>query len=244
MVVACWLYLIDMVAMMHRMAERDAMALANVLLAAKHKEWSQSYFFHMLLMWIIMMIAMMVPTAVRTLMIFSRITTQYSKPAVTYTYCFLAGYIAVWTGFSLIATLLQWQLDQLGLLSPVMSLSSKPFTAVLLIIAGIYQCSALKNACLKQCQSPMAFISEHFKPGPGGSFTMGLQHGGYCLGCCWILMLLLFLAGVMNLIWIILITMFVLLEKMLPLVLPRFSPYGGYVTGFTLIIAGVAVWLL
>jgi predicted metal-binding membrane protein len=150
------------------------------------------------------------------------------------TFVFVAGYIAIWCVFSVAATSAQWGLEQAALLSPMMVSSSTELGATILIAAGIYQLTPFKNACLQHCRAPADFFYEHFRAGLYGAFRMGLLHGAYCLGCCWILMGLLFLGGVMNLMWIALIAIFLLLEKILPL-----GDLGGRIAGGIMIVIGV-----
>jgi predicted metal-binding membrane protein len=180
--------------------------------------WMLNDFIMMFLMWVIMMIGMMVPSAMRTVLIYSRIVhkAQASGRSIAPTYFFVSGYIVIWCFFSIAATLLQWQLESLALVSPMMVVTSSYLGAGLLICAGLYQLTPLKDVCLKHCQSPTEFITRNYKKGTYGAFLLGLKHGTYCLGCCWVLMLLLFVGGVMNLIWILAISLFVLLEKLLP----------------------------
>jgi predicted metal-binding membrane protein len=131
-------------------------------------------------------------------------------------YAFAAGYLAIWTLFSLLATALQRVLVAALVLSPMMEVQNRAWAGGLLVLAGIYQFTAAKRACLTACRSPVEFITRHWKPGRSGAFRMGLEHGLYCLGCCWALMLLLFVGGVMNLIWIAALTLFVAIEKLAP----------------------------
>jgi predicted metal-binding membrane protein len=180
--------------------------------------WTPTDFIMIFLMWVIMMIGMMVPSAMRTVLIYSRIVSKAraSGRSIAPTHLFVSGYIVIWSFFSLVATILQWQLESLALLSPMMVSTSSYLGATLLICAGIYQLTPLKDECLKHCQSPTQFITNNYKKGALGAFQMGLKHGAYCLGCCWVLMGLLFIGGVMNLVWILLISLFVLLEKLMP----------------------------
>lgn len=200
----CWLLLIDMAG--------DMTGSMGV------NPWSGSYFAMMLYMWIVMMIGMMAPTAVRSILIFTQISAKSVARGRPYIagYWFAFGYVLVWAGYSAAATLLQWFLDHLTLLSPAMVASSPVLGALLLIGAGVWQFSSLKNTCLKHCRSPLLYLSANFRPGVGGAIHLGVRHGMYCLGCCWVLMGLLFVGGVMNLIWIALIAGFVLVEKLLP----------------------------
>lgn len=126
------------------------------------------------------------------------------------------GYIAVWAGFSVAAVVLQYGLDKAKLLSPMMETTSVALAGALLILAGLYQWTPLKQTCLRHCRSPLEFIMTQWRGGPRGAFAMGLRHGAFCLGCCWVLMLLLFVGGVMNFVWIAGIAAFVLVEKTAP----------------------------
>jgi predicted metal-binding membrane protein len=166
-------------------------------------------------MWAVMMVAMMVPTAVPMTLLYAAVArkaaAQHSPVAPAFV--FVAGYAAMWAIFSLIATVAQWRLDQAALLSPMMVSRSAGLGAVLLITAGVYQLTPLKNACLRSCRAPAYFLSRHWRNGSLGAFRMGVRLGGFCLGCCWILMALLFVGGVMNLLWIAAIAVFVLLER-------------------------------
>ena len=164
-------------------------------------------------MWWVMMVAMMVPAAAPTILLYARVhrhsSTPHPAPAIA---SFLAGYLACWLGFALIAAGLH-----LWLLSPMsMALADRRAAGAVLIAAGIYQVSPLKDACLNQCRSPAQFLSRHYRPGPSGAFRLGLLHGAYCIGCCWLLMALLFVGGVMNLLWVAGLTLLVAAEKMLP----------------------------
>ena len=199
--------------------------------------WLSSDFFMMFLMWAIMMVAMMLPTALRAILIYARIAARGRKDEslVAPVYFFSGGYIAVWTLFSIGATLMQWGLQSAALLSPMMVSSSVGLGAALLIAAGIYQFTPLKDACLKHCQSPIMYLAANYKKGYALAFQLGLKHGSYCLGCCWVLMGLLFLGGVMNLLWILAITLFVLAEKLLPPTL-----HGTRLSGITMILVGIA----
>ena len=146
---------------------------------------------------------------------------------------FALGYVLMWAAFSALATGAQWGLERSGLLSTMMVGTSTVFGAVLLIAAGVWQFTPIKYACLQHCRSPLGFLSHHWRSGPGGAFRMGLMHGGYCLGCCWFLMALLFYGGVMNLYWIIGLALFVLVEKLLPQ-----GARIGRLTGAVLIVWG------
>ena len=210
-VLLAWFYL-------YRLYENmpDMQTMTNMPMGIK--PWTLLDFSMMLLMWVIMMIGMMVPTAMRSVMIYSQIVSKArsSGKSVASTYYFVSGYIVVWSLFSIAATVLQWFLESRALVSPMMVSTSSYLGAGLLISAGIYQLTPLKEVCLKHCQSPAEFIANNYKKGALGAFQIGFNHGAYCLGCCWVIMGLLFVGGVMNLLWILAISLFVLLEKLLP----------------------------
>jgi predicted metal-binding membrane protein len=203
--------------------------------------WDARYFLLIFLMWAVMMIGMMLPSAAPTTLLFATVLRK-SDPQnapVARTYAFAAGYVLVWTAFSLAATLLQWLLARAALLSPMMTITSSTLGALVLMAAGVYQWTPLKQACLTHCRAPADFISRHWRPGVAGALRMGASHGAYCVGCCWVLMLLLFFGGVMSLTWIAAITVFVLLEKLAPR-----GVQGGRLSGVLLMLAGVVVLFL
>jgi predicted metal-binding membrane protein len=162
-------------------------------------------------MWWVMMVAMMVPAAAPTVLLYARSAEQPQSGA------FLAGYLLCWLGFSIAAVALHLALEASGHLAAMeMVLSSKWLAGGVLIAAGLYQFTPLKGACLAHCRSPAHWLSRNYRPGAVGALRMGLSHGAYCLGCCWMLMLLLFVVGVMNLAWIAALTLLVASEKLLP----------------------------
>lgn len=181
-------------------------------------EWDVHYFWMMTLMWIIMMIGMMLPSAIPMIMIYVNVVKKADnhEAQLISIAVFVCGYIVIWIAFSLLATIAQWSLNQAALISSMMVINNTSLSAALLIAAGVYQWMPIKESCLDQCRSPVHFISTHWKPGILGAFNMGLKHGMFCQGCCWLLMCLLFVGGVMNLLWIAIITLFVLIEKILP----------------------------
>ncbi len=187
-------------------------------------------------MWSVMMAAMMVPSASPLMLLFAKLNRQRREreDPVVPAAVFLLGYLLVWTGFSALATLAQWGLHSAALLSPMMVSTSSVMGGVLLLAAGIFQWTPLKNACLIHCRSPLAFLMSEWRDGKRGALLMGVKHGSYCVGCCWILMALLFVAGVMNLLWVASITAFVLIEK----VVPR-GELVGRVAGGVLSLAGI-----
>jgi predicted metal-binding membrane protein len=165
------------------------------------------------IMWWVMMVAMMVPAAAPTILLYAHVHRHSNGlEAAPPTTAFLGGYLACWLGFALLAAALQsW------LISPMSSaLASHGAAGSLLVVAGVYQLSPFKDACLSRCRLPAMFLSRHYRPGPLGAFRLGVLHGAYCVGCCWLLMALLFVGGVMNLIWVAGLTILVAAEKLLP----------------------------
>lgn len=168
-------------------------------------------------MWGAMMVAMMSPSAAPTILLYGRVHRNAAGASQPPTAAFLAGYLACWIGFALVAAALQLALERAALASPAtMALHGRPAAAALLIAAGIYQLSPLKDACLGRCRSPADFLARNYRPGASGALRVGLLHGAYCVGCCWMLMALLFVGGVMNLVWIAALTLLVAAEKLLP----------------------------
>ena len=180
--------------------------------------WSISMAISMFLMWWLMMIAMMTPSAAPTLLLFHNLKKIGSegKKALSYTYLFLFGYLIIWAIFSLIACIIHKFFDTSSITdAAMMQLKSVQFSGILLITAGVYQFTPLKNACLEKCRTPIDFLSSNNRKGAKGSFIMGAHHGLFCLGCCWALMALLFVGGVMNLFWITGLALYVLIEKII-----------------------------
>ncbi|HWI92747.1 MAG TPA: DUF2182 domain-containing protein [Flavisolibacter sp.] len=178
-------------------------------------QWTVTDFVLLFLMWAVMMVAMMLPSVTPLILIFvavNRQRKQVHSPFVSSAYL-LTGYLLVWTVFSLLATLLQWLLQRLSLLNPEMETTNKVLSGMILLGAGLFQFTSLKQKCLSNCQTPILFIHQHWRDGKAGALRMGVKNGTYCLGCCWILMVLLFVSGIMNLLWIALIAIFVLIEK-------------------------------
>ena len=180
--------------------------------------WSAADWLAMFLMWAIMMVGMMLPSAAPMILLYDRVRERQEArgASLAATGVFALGYLAAWGLFSLVATSAQWALERVALLSPMMASASPWLGGGLLIAAGLYQWTPLKHACLVHCRSPIAFLAHHWRPGRWGAFMMGLHHGLYCIGCCWVLMALLFVFGVMNLLWIAALALFVLLEKVVP----------------------------
>lgn len=195
---------------------------------------------HLLLlwgMWAVMMAAMMLPSAAPLLLLTGRAAGTGARGGARELYALAGGYLTVWSLFSVGATALQWALARLFILSPMMEVTSPTAAGVLLLIAGIYQWTPLKRVCLATCQSPASFLMRRWRGGVAGAFRMGIEHGTYCVGCCWALMLLLFAGGVMNLTVIVALTAFVVLEKLVPR-----GELVAKTTGALLVLAGA--WTL
>lgn len=181
-------------------------------------QWDTATLLPLFLMWAEMMVAMMLPSATPMILTFAKVQRnrrEQERPFVA-TGIFVLGYLVVWTGFSAIAALMQWILHAKALLSPMMVGTSPLLGGGLLIAAGIFQWTPFKNACLTGCCSPLKFLMADWREGKCGALIMGLRHGVHCMGCCWFLMLLLFVMGVMNVWWIAAITVLVLIEKVVP----------------------------
>jgi len=167
------------------------------------------------MMWAVMMVAMMLPGAAPMILTYARIAGSSEGASAAGPWAFAGGYVVIWTMFSAAATVTQSALQHFAIISN--GLSTAPIvSAAILVGAGVYQLTPLKQACLGHCQSPVAFFMTHWRAGTAGAFRMGLAHGTYCVGCCWMLMALLFAVGVMNLAWVAALSAFVLLEKLTP----------------------------
>jgi len=182
--------------------------------------WTTTEFAFVFGMWAVMMIGMMTPSVAPMLLIYARVgreAAHQGKPLAASAY-FAAGYLLTWIGFALVATSAQWALERAALLTPMMAGASDILGGVVLIAAGLYQWTPLKHACLRQCQAPWWFIQRRggFRPDARGALALGVRHGSYCIGCCWALMALLFVGGVMNVLWIAAIAILVLAEKVIP----------------------------
>ena len=200
------------------------------------------YFMLMFFMWWIMMIAMMLPSAAPMVLLHAAILRKSAKGKAEYappwsTACFTGGYLVAWAGFSIVAAALQWLFQKTGILSPMMMMNSTNalFAAGLLLFAGFYQLTPVKQACLRHCRGPIQFLTQHWRAGSMGALRMGLNHGAYCLGCCWGLMAILFFGGIMNLYWIVGLALVVLLEKIISI-----GRQFSLVTGSLFLIWGAA----
>ena len=172
---------------------------------------TQPSFAAVVVMWWLMMAAMMLPSASPAVLLYARVRSMRGDETIARTWIFLAGYLAVWLLFSFAAASAQRLLT-----APAMALDNRFAEAAVLIAVGLYQISRLKSACLRQCRSPAEFISSHWRPGPLGAVRLGILHGVVCVGCCWMLMGLLFVGGVMSLWWIVGLTVLVGVEKLVP----------------------------
>jgi predicted metal-binding membrane protein len=190
------------------------------LMMPAYAPWTAMEFAFVFVMWAVMMIGMMTPSAAPMILIYARVgrqAAQQGRPLAASAY-FVAGYLVAWIGFALVASLTQWALERSALLTPTMVGASDVFGGAVLIGAGVYQWTPLKDVCLRQCQAPWLFIQRHggFRSDVPGALALGARHGAYCIGCCWALMALLFVGGVMNVLWIAAIAMLVLAEKVIP----------------------------
>lgn len=231
LVVLSWLYLAR---------EAATMAAMDPGMAMPPKDASELLL--LLAMWCIMMVGMMLPSAAPMILTFATINRNRRSRGQPYTptALFTAGYLLAWVGFSVVATLAQAGLERASLLAPMaMKMTSPLLGGLLFIAAGAYQFTPLKQACLNFCRSPFDFILNHWRDGPGGAIRMGFSHGLYCLGCCWILMALLFVGGVMNLVWVAVLTAVVLVEKLFPA-----GPWLARIGGLLLIGYGVGLLTL
>lgn len=212
---AAWLYLF---ALTQGMAGTGGASMSSGVMATTPRSWSAIDWMAMLVMWWVMMAAMMLPSATQMILVFATVNRKRRARGAGHvgTAVFGAGYLIAWGGFSLLATVAQWGLEQMALLTPMMTTGSPVFGGLLLIAAGIYQFTPLKHACLHHCRSPFDFVINRWREGRGGAVSMGLEHGLFCLGCCWMTMALLFVFGVMNLLWIAALSVLVLVEKAVP----------------------------
>ncbi len=199
--------------------------------------WTPGYAALVVIMWVVMMAAMMLPSAAPAILLVAALMRQRGDGRqLRASWVFACGYLAVWFGFSLMAAVLQWGLDQAGLLSDTMVSGSVVLAGLLLVAAGIYQWTPWKQACLRQCRSPFELLTRYWRQGALGPAWAGVRHGAYCLGCCWMLMALLFVGGLMNILWIAALAILVFVEKLLP-----FGPRASRVAGAAMIVWGAVV---
>ena len=218
---ACWSWIIAMARDMY-----GPMTGASAWMMTPH--WDAPHLLLLWAMWAVMMTGMMLPSATPLILL--------ARPG-GHAHVLALGYVVIWALFSVAATGLQWLLTRMMIINPMMELAAPSAGAVLLCAAGVYQWSPLKHACLSACQSPMDFLARRWRSGASGAFRMGVEHGIYCVGCCWVLMLLLFVGGVMNLTVIVALTLFVAFEKLVPARLQTARLSG-------VVLIGVALWMV
>ena len=230
--IACWAWIVPMARDMYgAMTGPSAWMMRAV--------WDTPHLILLCAMWVTMMVAMMLPSAAPALMLYASVARRSEEAGYRtgYVYLFALGYIVIWAAFSVGATAIQRLLSNLLVLSPMMEVQGRTVAAGFLIAAGTFQLTPLKHVCLDACRSPISFLTERWRSGAAGAFRMGIDHGLFCLGCCWALMLLLFVGGVMNLFVIVPLAIFVLIEKVAP-----FGEWMGRLGGALLI--GAAIWIL
>lgn len=240
-----WIYLLWLAADM----DMDGMDMSGFrmvpagigMMAPAAAPWSVVEFAFVFVMWAVMMIGMMTPSAAPMILMYARVVRQRKAAGQPFaaTGWFAAGYLLAWVGFCLAATLVQWWLERAALLDARMASGNLVLGATVLIAAGVYQWTPIKSACLVQCQTPLRFLMSHggFRSDVPGCLQLGFLHGIYCVGCCWVLMALLFVVGVMNVLWIALLALLVLLEKVTP-----WGQWVARIAGVVCIAAGV--WMV
>ena len=228
-----WVYVLSLTSDMRDMEMGAEMAMPRM------QAWGVADFALTFSMWAVMMVAMMTPSAAPMVLMFAGVNRKRREQQVSYvpTSVFLLGYLVVWAAFSVLATTAQWGLLPVSLLSPRMAATGPAFGGVLLLAAGIYQWTPLKQVCVGRCGPLLGFVLNEWREGRWGALLMGLKHGVYCTGCCWSLMALLLVAGVMNLLWVAAIAAFILLEKVAPA-----GDRLGRVAGVVLV--GWGVWMV
>jgi predicted metal-binding membrane protein len=246
--IVAWLYLFHLAADMAAMqAPADSMAdmpgmegiSGTGMASAPAASGALAAFVFLAIMWIVMMVGMMLPSAAATILLFAAVERKrqaagpYNRTAL-----FICGYFVVWGVFSILAAAAQTALSHAGMLSAEMAMTGAIVSGAVFVLAGLYEFSPLKESCLTHCRSPLEWIAHHQRPGGFGAFRMGGEHGLYCVGCCWMLMLLLFVGGVMNLLWVAAIAAIVLAEKLLPR-----GPLFARLAGAVLIVIGVGLIL-
>ncbi|RUV05189.1 MAG: DUF2182 domain-containing protein [Mesorhizobium sp.] len=225
--------------------DMPGMDMSAMATAAEPRVWGAATWALMIAMWWVMMVAMMSPSAAPTILLYARVHRHalaqgQIQDKLAPTGVFMAGYLLVWLGFSVAAAALHWLLEREAFVSAaMMSSQSRWLSGIVLIAAGLYQLSPLKNACLSHCRTPTAFLSRHWRPHALGALRLGALHGAFCVGCCWMLMALLFVGGVMNLVWVAALAILVLVEKVFPA-----GQWVGRVAGIALIAWGSATLLV
>ncbi|MEH6543891.1 MAG: DUF2182 domain-containing protein [Porticoccaceae bacterium] len=210
-----WLYVTDMAIDMDGIMNMPTSG--DVLTMTRSVHWTASNFVLTSVMWVVMMVGMMVPGASPMILMFTKVNhkqRENDEPFVP-TVIFVAGYITIWSVYSVATAGLQLGLQDADLLSPILTSTSAIYSGITLVVVGLYQLTTIKNACLRHCQTPLSFLTTSWRDGYSGAFRMGLSHGAFCVGCCWALMALLFVGGVMNVLWGVAITIFVFAEKLM-----------------------------
>jgi predicted metal-binding membrane protein len=221
--------------------DMPGMDMSAMATATEPRVWGPAIWALMIAMWWVMMVAMMSPSAAPTILLYARVHRHalaqgQIQDKLAPTGVFMAGYLLVWLGFAVAATALHWLLEREAFVSvTMMNSQSRWFSAIVLIAAGLYQLSPLKNACLSHCRTPTAFLSRHWRPHALGALRLGALHGAFCVGCCWMLMALLFVGGIMNLVWVAALAILVLVEKLFPA-----GQWVGRAAGIALIAWGSA----
>ena len=233
-----WAYLLREASAMDAVAVEARMHAAMGMAGMNLRAWGAADWLALFVMWAVMMVGMMLPSAAPVIMlVLGAYRLRRDARARLAALAFMGGYLLVWTTFSAAAALGQLSLHRAALLSDDMRVGSAALSGVILLIVGVYQLLPLKNRCLVHCQAPLAFLTQKWRPGVAGGLEMGLRHGAHCVGCCWLVMALLFVLGVMNLVWIAALAAFILLEKLGP---------GGTVAGRAagVVAAGWGVYLI
>ncbi len=226
---------------MTRMSQHELIGNVQHIAVMQPAVWTPGYAALMFCMWWVMMIAMMLASAAPLMLVFATVNRRQrvtGRPYVA-TAIFAFGYLAAWGGYSLAGVLLQWGFERIGILSPMLVAKNELVVVGLLFAAGLYQLTPLKQACLRYCRSPLEFMNARWRPGAAGAFRMGLVQGAVCVGCCWFLMALMFVGGLMNLYWIAGLALFVLLEKTVP-----GGHLFGHVSGIGLLVASAGLLVL
>jgi predicted metal-binding membrane protein len=232
-----------------QMAGMNAPAMTGItmshlqMLSPAMTPWSMPLGLYLFAMWAVMMVGMMTPSAAPMVLLYLGVARHAAGSGHRFAGAawLFAGYLLAWCLFALVATLAQWGLESTAMMTAGMQAANPTLGAVVLIAAGLYQWLPVKNACLTQCRAPLSFIQQHggFQPSAAGSLRLGFAHGLYCVGCCWLLMLVLFVVGVMNLLWIAALTLFVLAEKLVPrpLWLARGAGMAAMAAGLAMLLA-------
>jgi predicted metal-binding membrane protein len=222
------------------MADMPGMDMsAPAMASAAFRPWTYVHWLFIFSMWAVMMVGMMTPTVTPMVLMYARIVHASAGRKTAPAAWFAGGYLCAWILFSALAALAQWGLEALALLTPMMASASHRFGGAMLIAAGIYQWLPVKDACLSQCRAPLQFFQQHggFQPGAIASLRLGFLHGLNCVGCCWVLMALLFVVGVMNLLWIAALMVYVLLERLV-----RGGRILSWCTGAAAVLAGILMY--